>query len=65
MQKPFGEVNDNNTAYLGDGAYLTFTGYDYIVWTERENGTHFVHLESGAVNNLAMIARILVERTKL
>lgn len=31
--------------YIGDGVYVEFTGYDFIISTERENGLHYIHLE--------------------
>ena len=31
--------------YLGDGAYVHFDGYHFILTTERENGIHHIGLE--------------------
>lgn len=31
--------------YLGDGLFLHFDGYHFILSTERENGIHWVGLE--------------------
>lgn len=31
--------------YLGDGVYIEWTGYDYVLSTQRENGVHYIHLE--------------------
>lgn len=31
--------------YLGDGLYVRFDGYHFILSTERENGVHWVGLE--------------------
>jgi hypothetical protein len=31
--------------YIGDGLYVRFDGYHFILMTERENGWHWVGLE--------------------
>lgn len=31
--------------YLGDGLYINFDGYNFILSAERENGWHWVGLE--------------------
>lgn len=38
--------------YLGDGLYVHFDGYYFILSTERENGIHEVGLEPPVFNNL-------------
>ena len=42
----------NNAEYLGDGAYVSFDGWQFIVWGERERGWHYVVLEP---NSLAVL----------
>lgn len=44
----------NNTSYLGDGLYVKFDGYQIILTTERENGTHWVALEPKVFENLLL-----------
>lgn len=31
--------------YIGDGAYVHFDGYHFMLSTERENGEHWIGLE--------------------
>ena len=38
--------------YLGDGLYVHFDGYHFILSTERENGVHWVGLEPPVFDNL-------------
>lgn len=35
--------------YLGDGLYASFDGWQFRLWTERENGVHEVYLEPSVV----------------
>jgi hypothetical protein len=39
--------------YLGDGVYVEFTGYGEVkLWTEREDGTHWMVLGPGELTAL-------------
>lgn len=47
------ECTDENSTYLGDGAYATQTeGNEVCVWTERWDGIHFVVLGSQELRSL-------------
>jgi hypothetical protein len=39
-------------SYLGDGLYVSFDGYHFILSTERDNGLHWVGLEPSVVDAL-------------
>lgn len=38
--------------YLGDGLYVEFDGFHFILSTERENGIHWVGLEPSVFDEL-------------
>lgn len=38
--------------YLGDGLYVGFDGYHIVLFTEREDGTHYVGLEPSVMQAL-------------
>lgn len=38
--------------YVGDGVYIEWTGWDFILSTERENGTHYIHIEPMMFNKI-------------
>jgi hypothetical protein len=38
--------------YLGDGLFVHFDGYHFVLSTERENGVHWVGLEPHVFNEL-------------
>jgi hypothetical protein len=38
--------------YIGDGAYVHFDGYHFILSTERENGWHEIGLEPSVFDAL-------------
>lgn len=48
-------MNSQKT-YLGDGAYAENTGWDIRIYTERENGTHFIHLSATELVSLINFA---------
>lgn len=37
--------------YLGDGLYASYDGWQFRLWTERENGVHEVFLDPHALHN--------------
>jgi hypothetical protein len=39
-------------SYLGDGVYIEWTGWDFVLKTQRENGEHSIHLEPFQINAL-------------
>lgn len=45
------------TNYLGDGAYAEFNGWDVVVYCDRENGRHYVHLEMAHLQQLVDFVR--------
>jgi len=59
MDNPYRE----DTFYLGDGAYLTYNGLDFIIWCERPSSfkiqtvdKHWVALDYGMIKKLKTIA---------
>lgn len=36
-------------AYLGDGLYASFDGYQVRLWCERDSGRHEVYLDPGVL----------------
>jgi len=50
--------------YIGDGVYVGFTGWDFKLWTERENGRHYIHLEPEAVEELSQFVKECTGETK-
>lgn len=38
--------------YLGDGVYVSFSGYDYTLYTDREDGRHFLVLDNEMIRAL-------------
>ncbi len=52
------ERNDEGhpAAYLGDGAYVSFTGFDLRVYTERDGIRHWVSLEPEGFSELLRFA---------
>lgn len=52
--------------YLGDGVYVEFTGFDYKLWTEREEGVHYIHFEPGMIDALVNFrTRCLKEQDRI
>lgn len=48
-----------NKIYLGDGAYVEFTGYNFALTAENgEYATNFVYLEASAIKLLVEFARL-------
>lgn len=45
---------ETESEYLGDGLYCDFDGWQFRLWTEREDGVHEVFLEP------SVIARFIV-----
>lgn len=43
--------------YIGDGVYAESNGYDVRLWTARDDGTHYLHLEPDAVQHLVTFLR--------
>lgn len=50
--------------YLGDGLYVRFDGYHFVVITKRENGTHRVGLESHVFERLLDYRKKVYEEAK-
>lgn len=46
-----------NRIYLGDGVYVEFTGYDFVLKTQRED-EHYIHLEPEAIRSLVNFAKL-------
>lgn len=46
----------NDKTYLGDGVYAVFDGYQIIITTDRENGTHWIALEPAVLSSLVAYA---------
>ena len=44
----------HESAYLGDGAYVNFDGYQFDIWCERENGKNWVGLEPSVLDSFLM-----------
>ncbi len=40
--------------YLGDGLYVHFDGYNFVLSAERENGEHWVGLELSVFDQLIL-----------
>lgn len=36
--------------YIGDGVYIEYTGWDFVLSTKRDSGPHFIHLEPMQIN---------------
>lgn len=60
-------MSDEPTEYLGDGAYVRFTGYSFILFTT--NGiteSNHIHLEKNELDALdrfrAQMAELMAER---
>lgn len=47
----------NSTIYLGDGAYVEFTGYSFRLYTEGDFGVHEAHLEPEGLLKLIEFAK--------
>lgn len=51
-------MTNEQAIYIGDGVYLEFSGYDFVLKTDRgSDGFHFIHLEPEALQKLAAFAR--------
>lgn len=44
--------NYESKTYLGDGLYVHFDGYHFVLSTQRENGEHWVGLEPPVIDAL-------------
>lgn len=53
-----------NTESIGDGAYATFTGADFQIWCEREEGRHWVSMDIFAIEALYRFALSKLEGTE-
>ena len=51
--------------YLGDGLYVYFDGYQFMLTTEREHGEHYIALEPIVFDNLIEYRRNLYAEAKL
>lgn len=51
-------------SYLGDGLYVHFDGFSFILSTERENGEHYVGLEPDMLESLFFYRNGLYEDLK-
>ncbi len=38
--------------YIGDGVYVGFNGFDVTLWTDREEGRHWIVLEPEVMASL-------------
>ena len=48
-------MSDPNACYLGDGAFVTFTGYDFVLTANHHDpklATNKVHLEVESIDRL-------------
>jgi len=67
MARPTG-ATDDNTAYIGDGVYLTDNEYDFILWTDRgvfdtnPRGIHWLALDAQMIDMVKVAAQGLIER---
>ncbi len=43
--------------YLGDGVYINAARGDLCMWTERENGTHYIYLDEEVATALIRYLR--------
>ena len=50
--------------YLGDGLYVRFDGYHFILITERENSTHWVGLEPNIFDQFIEYRKSVYEDSK-
>jgi hypothetical protein len=65
MSEPMDKELIKNATYLGDGAYMAFTGYDFVIFTHNGYGiTNKVHLEDHVIKRINDYAGVLVERFK-
>jgi hypothetical protein len=47
------EPTDENSTYLGDGAYVTVDVHgDWFIWTDRDNGRHWVAIDEHGQRSL-------------
>lgn len=46
------DLNPYGSTYLGDGLYAGFDGFQIILYTERESGTHWVALDPSVFSAL-------------
>lgn len=46
------DFNPYGSTYLGDGLYAGFDGFQIILYTERESGTHWVALDPSVFSAL-------------
>ena len=57
-----------NQRYIGDGVYANFDGYQIIIKTHREDGTHYIAIESAVLKSLneywAYVNKFYEERRK-
>lgn len=50
--------------YIGDGAYVSFDGYHFIISTERDNGVHWIGLEPPVFDALIKFRERVYEDAK-
>ena len=52
----------DNEAYLGDGLYVLFDGYQFILRAPRPDGDHWVALEPEVLHNFLQFVEKIHER---
>lgn len=50
--------------YIGDGAFVHFDGYHFILTTEREDGEHYVGLEPPVFEELLRYRKEVYEEAE-
>lgn len=50
-------AEDKNKIYLGDGAYVEFNGWDFIISTDRSGVEHWIALDPPMVERLREFKR--------
>jgi hypothetical protein len=50
--------------YIGDGSFVHFDGYHFILSTPREDGTHWIGLEPPVFEELVAYRREVYEAAK-
>ena len=47
--------NEYEKVYIGDGVYARWDGMTVLLETERDNGTHYIYLETHHVENIVKL----------
>lgn len=58
-------VTTEQSIYLGDGVYVSFTGYDFKLYTKRESGEHYIFLEPNMIEALHKFYTSIATRSKV